>query len=66
MHIMIALARYACMSMQVSLACLQMHFLFLGRRQSIFARAVTVSIVRRIISSDVARGRRRYDESALC
>ena len=57
---MIGLARYACMymnlSMQVSLASL----VCIGRRQSIFVRDVKVSFVGRIISSDVARGRRRF------
>ena len=54
-EIMIELARYACMymnlSVHVSLACLKMQCWFVGRRQSIF---------------DVAHGRCRFGESALC
>ena len=55
MHTMMELARYACMymnfSVHVSLACLKVQCWFVGRRQSIF---------------DVAHGRCRFDESALC
>ena len=58
------LARYAVMymnlSMQVSLACLQMQCQFVERRQVIFVRDVKLSLAGRIISSDVVRGRRRF------